>query len=165
MKKKKVKKIVKKLVKQITSYKRDLRPIKESINYCDYNSDVSERFKKLVLCIIEYKDNININVSTDSFSISIPDISLIKKPAQKGRLYNDDNYLEIVVNKSEGFSINQGYSKRSNYKDTKIFNELHSIVNKRLKEINDENFGEILENILKESGIMRDNNLEELLNG
>jgi hypothetical protein len=165
MKKKKVKKIVKKLYKQITNYKRDLRPIKESINYCDYDSEVSEKFKKLILCIIEYKDNININVSTDSFSISIPDISLIKKPIQKGRLYNDDNYLEIVVNKSEGFSINQGYSKRSNYKDIKIFNELHSIVNKRLKEINGENFGEILENILKESGIMRDNNLEELLNG
>jgi hypothetical protein len=165
MKKKKVKKIAKKLYKQITNYKGDLRPIKESINYCDYDSEVSEKFKKLILCIIEYKDNININVSTDSFSISIPDISLIKKPTQKGRLYNDDNYLEIVVNKSEGFSINQGYSKRSNYKDIKIFNELHSIVNKRLKEINGENFGEILENILKESGIMRDNNLEELLNG
>jgi len=165
MKKKKLKKLAKSLYKEINNLQKDLRPIREVINYCNYDSKVSERFKKLVLCIIEYKENININVYNDVFSISVPDASLIKKPLQKSRLHSDDNYLEIIVNKSEGFSINYGYTKRSNYKDVNIFNELHPIVDKRLKEINAENFGEILETLMKESGIMRDNNLEELLNG
>jgi hypothetical protein len=165
MKKKKLKKLAKSLYKEINNLQKDLRPIREAINYCNYDSKVSERFKKLVLCIIEYKENININVYNDVFSISVPDASLIKKPLQKGRLHSDDNYLEIIVNKSEGFSINYGYTKRSNYKDVNIFNELHPIVDKRLKEINAENFGEILETLMKESGIMRDNNLEQLLNG
>jgi len=164
MKKKKLKKLAKNLYQQINTFQKELRPIRESISYCDYDSEVSDRFKKLVFSIIKYKDNININVSEENFSISVPDVSLIKKPLQKGRSYNDDSYLEIVVNKSEGFSINYGYSKRSNYKDVDIFTELHPIVDKRLKEINAENFGEILETLMKESGIMRDNNLEDLLN-
>jgi hypothetical protein len=165
MKKKKLKKLAKSLYKEINNLQKDLRPIREAINYCNYDSKVSERFKNLVLCIIEYKENININVYNDVFSISVPDASLIKKPLQKSRLHSDDNYLEIIVNKSEGFSINYGYTKRSNYKDVNIFSELHPIVDKRLKEINAENFGEILETLMKESGIMRDNNLEQLLNG
>jgi hypothetical protein len=164
MKKKKLKKLAKSLYNKINTYQKELRPTREAVNYCDYDVEVSERFKKLVLSIIKYKENININVSNDTFSISVPDISLIKKPLQKGRLYNDDGYLEIVVNKSEGFTINYGYSKRSNYKDVDIFTDLHPIVDKRLKEINAENFGEILETLMKESGIMRDNNLEDLLN-
>ena len=165
MKKKELKKLAKSLYLQINNYQKKSHPVREYVNYCDYDSEVSDRFKKLVFSIIKYKDNININVSDQNFSISIPDVTLIKKPLMKGRVYSDDNYLEIVVNKSEGFSINFGYSKRSNYEDVDIFNDLHPIVDKRLKEINAENFSEILETLMKESGIMRDNNLEELLNG
>jgi hypothetical protein len=112
MKKKELKKLAKNLYLQINDYQKKSHPVRESVNYCDYDSEVSDRFKKLVFSIIKYKDNININVSDQNFSISIPDVTLIKKPLVKGRLYSDDNYLEIVVNKSEGFSINFGYSKR-----------------------------------------------------
>ena len=46
------------LVSDTVPYKDAVR-IEEMINYFDYDSEVSERFKKLVLCIIQYKDNIN----------------------------------------------------------------------------------------------------------
>ena len=42
---------------------------------------------------------------------------------------------------------------------------MSTIVKNRLKEINDENFSDICESLMKDSGIMRDSNLEDLLNG
>ena len=74
---------------------------------------------------------------------------------------SDDNYLEIFVDE-KGFYLNYGYRKRSRYSDDEIFNELLPLVKKRNKEINSENFNEIWEEVMIESGIMRDNNLNEL---
>jgi len=44
-----------------------------------------------------------------------------------------------------------------------MFSELSPVIKQRLKEINAENFSEIWETLMKDSGIMRDNNLETLL--
>ena len=65
--------------------------------------------------------------------------------------------------KDEGFSINLSYQKRSNYEDIDMFNELIDIVSKRVMEINKENFTDIWDKVMKESGIIRDNNLDQLL--
>ena len=90
-------------------------------------------------------------------------ITSIKKRASKNTLYNDDNYLDIHVIKDEGFSINLSYQKRSNYEDKNIFSELIDMVSKRVMEINKENFTDIWDKVMKESGIIRDNNLDQLL--
>jgi hypothetical protein len=162
MKKKKLKKISKFIVNEIRNREKTNQPIRESINYCDYDESVSDKMKSLIINLIKYKENVNINVYETQFNISVGDIKSIKLPRNKNS-YNEDDFLEISVNK-EGFTINKGYNVRSNYKDESIFNELHQIVSKRLMEINKENFIEIWEDILKESGIMRDNNLNQLFN-
>ena len=137
---------------------------KTSDDFIEYDKEVSTKMKDLILNIIKYKENININLSECSFHISTPDIKTIKSyNNSSGKLYNDDNYLEIVVNKL-GFSISHGYNKRSRYKDENILNELLPIIESRVSEINRENFTEIWETILKDSGIMRDNNLNNLFN-
>jgi hypothetical protein len=162
MKKKKLKKISKFIVNEIRNREKTNQPIRESINYCDYDESVSDKMKSLIINLIKYKENVNINVYETQFNISVGDIKSIKLPRNKNS-YNEDDFLEISVNK-EGFTINKGYNVRSNYKDESIFNELHEVVSKRLMEINKENFIEIWEDILKESGIMRDNNLNQLFN-
>ena len=124
---------------------------------------MSEKTKNLILKLIDYNDNVNINFSSESLSFSTPDITNIKKRASKNTLYNDDNYLDIHVIKDEGFSINLAYQKRSNYEDKEMYSELIDIVSKRVMEINRENFTDIWDKVMKDSGIIRDNNLEQLL--
>lgn len=80
-------------------------------------------------------------------------------------LYSDDNYVEMSLVKNLGFSINYGYRLRSNYKDENLFDELQPILTQKLKEINADNFNEIWTDLLKESGSLRDNHLEEIYNG
>ena len=162
MKKKKLKKIAKLIFTEVNSLQKMDAPIRERVDYVPYDSEVSEKTKNLILKLIDYNENVNINFSSESFSISTPDITSIKKRASKNTLYNDDNYLDIHVIKDEGFSINLAYQKRTNYKDKDIFIELIDMVTKRVMETNRENFTAIWDKVMKDSGIIRDNNLEQL---
>jgi flagellin-specific chaperone FliS len=45
----------------------------------------------------------------------------------------------------------------------RMLTELYDCISDRLRNINADNFNNIWENIVKESGILRDNNLDELL--
>ena len=89
----------------------------------------------------------------------------IKTTSNKNSVYNDDNYVEMSLHKNLGFSVNYGYKLKSNYKDENLFNELQPILTQRLKEINANNFNEIWGDLMKESGILRDSNLDDILNG
>lgn len=162
MKKKKLKKIAKLIFTEVNSLQKMDAPIRERVDYVPYDSEVSEKTKNLILKLIDYNENVNINFSSESFSISTPDITSIKKRASKNTLYNDDNYLDIHVIKDEGFSINLAYQKRTNYEDKDIFIELIDMVTKRVMETNKENFTAIWDKVMKDSGIIRDNNLEQL---
>jgi hypothetical protein len=162
MKKKKIKKITKLIFTEVNSLQKMDAPIRERVDYVPYDSEVSEKTKNLILKLIDYNENVNINFSSESFSISTPDITSIKKRASKNTLYNDDNYLDIHVIKDEGFSINLAYQKRTNYEDKDIFIELIDMVTKRVMETNRENFTAIWDRVMKESGIIRDSNLEQL---
>ena len=162
MKKKKLKKIAKLIFTEVNSLQKMDAPIRERVDYVPYDSEVSEKTKNLILKLIDYNENVNINFSSESFSISTPDITSIKKKIPKNTLYNDDNYLDIHVIKDEGFSINLAYQKRTNYLDKNIFSELIDVVTKRVMETNRENFTAIWDKVMKDSGIIRDNNLEQL---
>ena len=156
---------IKKIAKLISNKLIDLNDVKKCPTRLDeygteYDSEVSDKLKKLILNIIQYKENLRIEITENYFTISTNDIKNIKK-SNNSKMVGDDNYLEIYVDKN-GFSINRGYTKRSRYTDVEIFNELIPVIRQRNKEINSEYFNEIWEEIMIESGIMRDNNLDEL---
>jgi hypothetical protein len=158
MKKKDLKKITKLIMEQFENRKESLRSEEEY--RAEYDSDVSDKVKKLILNIIKYKENININIREEQFNIYINDFKSIKNQNMNGKI-SDDNCLEMSIDKL-GFYINLGYKKRSRYKDENLFNELLPLIRKRNKEINNENFDEIWSEIMIGSGIIRDNNLDEL---
>ena len=172
MKSKKIKKMAKLIHEEFRNYESESRPMKisEEISngdWSDYNPEVSEKFKKMNLNLANYKNNININIDTNRVSISTGDITSVKKPIKRSSntLYNDDHYVVMSLGKGLGFTINYGYKVRSNYKDEKLFDELRPILIQKLKEINADNFNEIWSELMKESGILRDNNLDDILNG
>lgn len=133
-------------------------------DWCDYDSEVSSRFKKLVMDIVEYRTNISISITETRIGISVDNLKSIKNTYYKSNnKVSDENYLEISIMKDRGFSIIHGYKMRSNYFDKNIYTELYDNISERLKQINANNFNNIWENIVKESGILRDNNLEQIL--
>jgi hypothetical protein len=161
MKKKKLKKIAKIIYSHVSTLKRSTSHIREKVDYLPFDGDVSKKTKNLILNLISYNENVNINFSDDEFVISAYDITNIKKKQSGNTTLNDDNYLEIVVTK-DGFSLNYAYSKRSHYKDKSIYSDLIDTVKEKVKEVNRQNFTEIWDKVMKESGIIRDNNLEQL---
>jgi len=162
MKKKKLKKIAKLIFGKIDSLKKMDTTIRERVDYVSYDSEVSKKTTDLITKLLEYHDGVNISFNSDSFSISAPDITNIKKVIKKNTLYNEDNYLEIYVVKDEGFSINLSYSKRTNYEDKDMYSQLIDKISERVLQNNRENFSSIWDRVMKDSGIMRDNNLEQL---
>jgi len=171
MKFKKKKKMAKLIHEEFRKYDKELRPIKEDISlrgdWSEYDSEVSEKFKKMILNLANYKNNINIGIDDDRISISTSDITKVKVPVKKNlnTLYSDDDYVEMSLIKNLGFTINYGYKLRSNYKDENLFDEIKPILVQKLREINADNFNEIWTSLMRESGILRDNNLDEIFNG
>jgi hypothetical protein len=172
MKSKKLKKLAKLFHEEVRNHERELRPLKMSEevsggDWSEYDSEVSEKFKKMVLNLATYKNNININVDSNRVSISVGDITKVKTPIKRNSnvLYSEENYVEMSLYKDLGFSINYGYKLRTNYKDEKLFSELQPILVQKLKEINADNFNEIWTELMRESGVLRDNNLDNILNG
>jgi hypothetical protein len=164
MKKKNIKKIVSLITNEIRNEISNNYPVKSSEEEyrSEYDPEVSEKFRKLVLNIIQYKENIIINIIDNRFSVSTNDVNVIKNSyIPKSKNYNEDDYLEIMVDE-KGFYINLGYRKRSRYADDKMFKDLSPAIRERLKEINFENFDDIWNDVMKKSGVIRDNNLDEL---
>jgi hypothetical protein len=172
MKSKKLKKLAKLFHEEVRNHERELRPLKISEevsggDWSEYDPEVSEKFKKMVLNLATYKNNININVDSNRVSISVGDITSVKAPIKRSSnvLYSEENYVEMSLYKDLGFSINYGYKLKTNYKDEKLFSELQPILVQKLKEINADNFNEIWTELMRESGVLRDNNLDDILNG
>lgn len=170
MKNKEIKKIAKQIYKQI---KLEREQPKGEVDRCDwseydpdvsgeYDPDVSDKFKKMFLQIIEYKENLRINITDSNISIYIQDIKNLKSD-YSSKLNSEEDYLEISIIKDVGYSISKGYRKKSQFRDKDIFNQLESLVKDRLSKINKENFNDIWENIMLESGLVRDNNLLDIL--
>ena len=166
MKKKDLKKIVKMITDEIRNYNSPMAENNEEYIWCEYDPEVSDKFKKMILSLSNYKNNLRLDVSDDRICMTTDDITSIKKsktPSNNTRVYSDDNYLRVEVTK-KGFSLDQGFKKRSYYKDDNMYNDLIDDIKEVSKKVNSDNFSEIWDDVMKESGIIRDSNLEDLLN-
>ena len=164
MKKKDLKKIAKIITGEIRNYNSPMAEKVEEYTWCEYDSEVSSKFKKMILSLSNYKNNLRFDVSDSRISISTEDLTLIKSgKLNPNQSFNEENYLRIEVT-NEGFSINHGYNKRSFYKDDNMYNDLIDDIKDITKKINSDNFLEIWDDVMKESGVIRDSNLDDLLN-
>ena len=166
MKKKDLKKIAKIITEEIRNYNSPKMENSEEYIWCEYDSEVSSKFKKMILSLSNYKNNLRFDVNDTKIYITTDDLTLIKsgKTINNNRLYNEENYLRVEITK-EGFNVNHGYNKRSFYKDDNMYNDLINDIKDITKRVNSDNFTEIWTDVMKESGIIRDSNLDDLLNG
>lgn len=163
MKKKKIEKIAKLICHELNHYRDRPTKLVENIEWSEYNEEVSNRFKKMFLNILENRDNIRLELNDELISISTEDIKSIKKK-QNMNVYSEDNYLRMDITR-DGFQINKGYKQKINFSDKNMYKELIGIV-KELQFLHNSNtFNEIWTEIMKDSGVVRDHNLDELFNG
>ena len=163
MKKKKIEKIAKLICHELNHYRDRSTKLVENIEWSEYNEEVSNRFKKMFLNILENRDNIRLELNNELISISTEDIKSIKKK-QNMNVYSEDNYLRMDITR-DGFQINKGYKQKINFSDKNMYKELIGIV-KELQFLHNSNtFNEIWTEIMKDSGVVRDHNLDELFNG
>lgn len=137
---------------------------------CEYDSDVSDKFKKMVYNLIKYPDNLSLSFDTSNININIEDIKQLKSVStnyNNNKISNGDCRLHITIYKNStntgGFTMTQGYNKHTKYLDPKIYDDIISDIKDRVKSINSENFNGIWDNVARESGILRDSNLDDLL--
>lgn len=160
MKKKKIKKIAKEIFKYV---EKGRQPKEERYNLSEYNQEISEKFKNLINHIIQYCDDIKVYEEVNKIVINVEDIDSIKNESEIiGKKLN--NTLNITIEKDKGFLINKNYNKVSNYKDKKIYNELYPIIKSKIEKNNKDNFNHIVDEILYESGLIRDLNLSNIIN-
>lgn len=166
MKEKKLKKIIKEVLNEVRDYDRPMKAQMYTGDWAEYNEEVSNKLKTMVLNLLNYRNNINININDNSLSISTDNLSGVKKSRSSSNgltKVSDDDYFSVEIIKETGFSVNRGYNIRSQYLDSKIYDEILPLATNKLKEINSENFNDIWNDVMKESGLMRDNNIDELL--
>ena len=138
--------------------------IEEQIDWSEYDKEVSDKFKKMFLNLISNRENIRLEMNDNLISVSTDDLTSLKKAHKKITLSSDENYLRLDVTK-QGFQINRGYRQRTNFKDENIYDELIEDVKESQKKYNSEVFNQVWTEIMKDSGIVRDHNLDELFNG
>lgn len=166
MKEKKLKKIVKLVVEEMREMDRPIKSQMYTGDWAEYNEEVSNKLKTMLINLLNYRNNINININDNSLSISTDNLSGIKKTRSNSSglvKISDDDYFSVEIIKGTGFTINKGYNIRTQYLDNKMFDEILPLATNKLKEINNENFNDIWNDVMKESGLMRDNNIDELL--
>lgn len=165
MKEKKLKKIIKEVLNEVRDYDRPMKVQMYTGDWAEYDEEISNKLKTMVLNLLNYRNNINININDNSFSISTDNLSGVKKSRSSSSLtkVSDDDYFSIEIVKETGFCINKGYNVRSQYLDSKMYDEILPLTTIKLRDINSENFNNIWNDVMKESGLMRDNNIDELL--
>lgn len=167
MKKKKIKSLINESIKEAINGTYPSKSSNDEFLMSEYNKDVSDKFKKLIFNLLPYIDNLNVHISSDYISISCEDTKILKNQlvSNNGAKYigNDNNYLEINIRKDSGFSISSGYRLRSSYKDIKIYDDLVFEISNKLQRKNSNNFEKIYSKVMIDSGIIRDSNLDEIL--
>jgi len=132
--------------------------------WCEYDASVSSKLTKLFNGLMNYTGNLEVEFSETWIHIQTDNIKKIKQSSNSGQLtkLSEDDYLKIEITKGVGFLLNYGYRKITRYKDENIFDQLIDDVKRKVQEINANNFDSIWEKINKESGLLRDSNLDEI---
>ena len=156
--KKKVAKAIVKEMKKITESDKCV-VVRESVYRTPYDQETSAAMCKFIKKIIE-QSGTTMDVRADRIYINCRDVKQLKTGKVSG--YSDDRYLEIEIDE-EGFSFTYGHSGRNYFDDKEIYaqtmKDFESVIIQKSKT----NLNKAIDNIYFESGLIRENNLDTLL--
>jgi hypothetical protein len=153
MKKKKLKKLINKI---------GTRDRSEDI-ISDYNPEVSKKIKDLLNECLNYytaNNNIKFYIYSDRVECLVNDITKFKSTNTVVN-YSDINYVSVTLYKDKILLI-RGYNQFF-FSDKKLYKEFHPIIRQKLESSINE-FNGLYDSIMSDSGLLRDKNLDNLLN-
>jgi hypothetical protein len=164
MKEKKIKKIADYIANNVMKATTPKKNYEEKELSIDCNEETFVKFEKLVNHLLNYDVNIEIyNGSLSLYSDSYKRVKEVSKNnSNKTRPSDESERIEINITK-DYFVMNIGYQNRSRFKKEGIYDYFKDLFLEELKRRNNNNFIDSYNSIMKESGLLRDENLENLL--
>lgn len=173
MKKKTLKKIIENSISNSLNYRNDkydkYEVIGEKNSYNDFiftssSDETKKRSRNLIYRIISLRDKLNFNISDNSININ-SELSRLKNNhksvSSPTSIYSDEYFsLEIIKNVGYLLSFNE---QRLGFKDESLYDDTIDQIRTTFDKLNQENFLEIYSKIMKDSGLARNSNLDELL--
>lgn len=162
MNKKKLYKVLKKAILDVKKQEYTAIPINEKNSYndlifTDSDDDIRKRSRNLIFRLLSLRDQLNININDRAISIGSVLSRLNGKSSQ-----NYDDYFSLEIIDKVGYILSYS-EKRLAFKDESLYIEIIDQINTIFKKINHQNFEEIYQTIMKESGLARESNLDDLL--
>jgi len=163
MKKREIKKLAEKIFKISKKWEKkkysnegELKSTVESIEYCTYDKEISEKFFKFITNLIKVKEKLNIDYYREGINIFC-DLN-----RYKSNKYTTESNFEIRVD-SEGFRIRRDYGSYLSFADTTFLEKIKPVIKEKNEVITREKIVETVDDLTIELGLSRENNLDEIL--
>ena len=157
MKKKELKKIAGYIADYIMKSTAPKKAYEEEL-VLDCSEETFMKFEKLVNHLLNY--DVRIEVSKEYLSLFSNSYKEVKK-SKSQKLNSEDESIEISISK-DYLSMSIGYQKRSKFKKEGVYDHFYEKFIKTLETKNNNNFIDAYNLVMKESGLLRDENLENL---
>jgi len=163
MKKKDLIKLIKESVREAYF---ETVPVKESkllsndFNFSESSEETKQKIRNLIIRLAQKRDEIEFNINDYTISLQASEEKKYNNSTlgvKKGQLYF---HLEII--KEVGYNINCN-NRRVLIKDVTLYDEMLPKIKEAFDTINLDNFNELYSTIMKDNGLNRESNLDDLL--
>lgn len=162
MKKKELIKLIKESVKdayyETVPVKSEYKLPSNDFNFTDSTDEAKQKIRNLIIRLSQKRDDIEHNINDYTISLQ----------ASEGKMYGNNNknlhqiYFHLEIIKEVGFNINCN-GRRVLIKDITLYDEMLPKIKESFDKINLDNFNELYSSVMKDNGLNRESNLDELL--
>lgn len=127
-------------------------------NFSESSEETKLKIRNLIIRLAQKRDDIEYNINDYTISLQ----------SSERKMYNGNNsnlnklYFHLEIIKEVGYNINCN-NRRVLIKDVTLYDEMLPKIKETFDNINLDNFNELYSSIMKDNGLNRDSNLDELL--
>lgn len=172
MRKNQIRKIFKKTLKEFKNkvdnkdklkYSKAVEPLSNQFNdymFSDCCESNKSQIRNMIFRLLTLRDTLSISINDERISIS-SEYGL--KPSKNSLNYNSEYFHLDIINKT-GYLLNFK-EKRVAFKDKYLYSDVVDNIKRIFEELNKKNFEDLYSEVMIESGLARDSNLDDLLDG
>lgn len=133
--------------------------------FTEKDDDIKEKSRNLIYRLLNFRDKLSFTSNNNILRIRSSDFMLkkSKNAASNKVLYDEFDDFSIEIIKEIGFLINYK-SNRTAFKDKEIYDDVVDKMKIVFQEVNIKNFNNLYTELMKDSGLARESNLDDLLN-
>lgn len=164
MKNKKLIRLIKETVREAyyetVPMKEQSKVTSNDYNFTESTDETKQKIRNLIIRLAQKRDDIEHNINDYTISLQASDRKLYSN--NTNNLHKIYFHLEII--KEVGYNINCN-GRRVLIKDITLYDEMFPKIKEAFDKVNLDNFNELYSSIMKDNGLSRESNLDELLSG